>query len=578
MRPPTIRSLFTRRRTRVLASALGALALLAAMAMPAFANLTGSDFESGDANLAVNTSGNVDWNSFSPATWTGAAPYQTATKTLANGWQFAGFSDAQKSNSDTGFKGGTKQDDSCPGVIGSSAPNKDDLKRIYLASNLINGRVFLTLAWVRAPQQTVSSSAHIGFEFNQGSTACGGASDGLVQRTPGDMLIVYDFEGGGNTPTITIRRWVASGACEISQDSAPCWGPASTNLITAGFAEAKVDFTTFPVQDTVAPTTENLGQSEFGEAGIDLTGAGVFSPNQCTSFGQADGVSRSSGNSGTAAMEDLVGPGKFTIANCGQIIIHKVTAPSPDPTNTSFGYATTGGLNPASFSLKNGEKQDYGKLVPAGSYSVTEADPAPNFVLTSLDCSASVTPHGSTFSADTSTRTVSITLKPLDTIECTYTNTLHQGAIKITKTSSKAPHPGLDGAQFSISSNGTPIAGSPFTTANGGSICVDHLPFGTYSVQETAPPTGYKIDDTTAHDVSVSQNSTCGDGNEATFSATDTPLSQITVSFHSKVAGATSATIQCTGDASAQNLPDGTPRTLDDLAPGTYTCTVVIDP
>jgi len=60
--------------------------------------------------------------------------------------------------------------------------------------------------------------------------------------------------------------------------------------------------------------------------------------------------------------------------------------------------------------------------------------------------------------------------------------------------------------------------------------------------------------------------------------ATDTPLSQITVSFHSKVAGATTATIQCTGDASPQNLPDGSPRTLDDLVPGTYTCTVVIDP
>jgi Prealbumin-like fold domain len=578
MRPQTIRTLFTRRRTRALLSAVGAIALLVGMAVPAFANLAGSNFESGDGNLAVDTAGNVDWNSFSPATWTGTAPYQTATKTLANGWTFAGFSDAQKSNTDTGFKGGTKQDDNCAGVIGSSAPNKDDLKRIYLASNLISGRVFLTLAWVRIPQQTVSSSAHVGFEFNQGATPCPVGSDGLVQRTAGDMLIVYDFAGGANTPTITIRRWVLSGACEISSDSAPCWGPASTDLIAAGTAEAKVDFTTFPVQDTVAPTTESLGQSEFGEAGIDLTGAGVFSPNQCTSFGQAEGVSRSSGNSGQAAMEDLVGPGKFTIANCGNIIIRKVTVPSPDPTNTSFSYSTTGGLNPASFQLTNGGSKDYGGLVQTGSYSVTEADPGPNFALTGLDCSASSTTHGSTASTDTSTRTVTISLKPLDTIDCTYTNTLHQGAIKITKTSVKAPNPGVDGAQFSISSNGSPIASSPFTTANGGTICVDHLPFGSYSVQETAAPSGYKIDDTSVQTVTVNTNSTCGDGNEVKLSFTDTPLSQITVSFHSKVSGATSATIQCTGDATAQNLPDGTPRTLDDLVPGTYTCTVVIDP
>ena len=36
--------------------------------------------------------------------------------------------------------------------------------------------------------------------------------------------------------------------------------------------------------------------------------------------------------------------------------------------------------------------------------------------------------------------------------------------------------------------------------------------------------------------------------------------------------------IQCTGDASATPLPDNsTGRLLDDLAPGTYACTVVID-
>jgi hypothetical protein len=67
----------------------------------------------------------------------------------------------------------------------------------------------------------------------------------------------------------------------------------------------------------------------------------------------------------------------------------------------------------------------------------------------------------------------------------------------------------------------------------------------TYAVQETAAPTGYALDDTAAHNVSVSQNSTSGDGKEATFSASDTPLSQITVSFHSKVAGATARRREC---------------------------------
>ena len=46
------------------------------------------------------------------------------------------------------------------------------------------------------PAEQTSASAHVGFEFNQGTTACPAGSDGLVQRTAGDMLIVYDFEGG----------------------------------------------------------------------------------------------------------------------------------------------------------------------------------------------------------------------------------------------------------------------------------------------------------------------------------------------------------------------------------------------
>ena len=64
-------------------------------------------------------------------------------------------------------------------------------------------------------------------------------------------------------------------------------------------------------------------------------------------------------------------PIPVSIANCGQVIIRKVTVPSPDPTATTFNYSTTGGLSPAGFGLKDGQSQDYGSNVQAGSYSVT---------------------------------------------------------------------------------------------------------------------------------------------------------------------------------------------------------------
>jgi hypothetical protein len=68
-----------------------------------------------------------------------------------------------------------------------------------------------------------------------------------------------------------------------------------------------------------------------------------------------------------------------------------------------------------------------------------------------------------------------------------------------------------------------------------------------------------------------------------TVSFSNTPLSNITVSFSSQVPGGTAATIDCT-DLTA-TPPDGTPavfddtsETFEDLEPGTYSCTVVIDP
>jgi hypothetical protein len=47
---------------------------------------------------------------------------------------------------------------------------------------------------------------------------------------------------GHRHPTITLPRWVTSGACEVGSNSPPCSGP-STNLTAGGFAEAKVNTT-----------------------------------------------------------------------------------------------------------------------------------------------------------------------------------------------------------------------------------------------------------------------------------------------------------------------------------------------
>jgi hypothetical protein len=572
------------------------LALLGAV-LPALAGPVGTaaGFEDDDGNLAPEAPINFDWNSFAPTTWTGTAPFRTST-TNVSGWAFTGLEDAQATTSDTGFAGGTKQDNDCASVGTAKAPNKDDLKRIYVASNTVGGDVFLELGWVRIPQNTTSPSAHIGFEFNQGDTACPAGSDGLVRRTAGDMLIVYDFEGGAtDTPVITLRRWVTTGTCEVGSSSPPCWGPA-TNLTDLGFAEAKVN-TFGSVSDAIAPPPpalpQTLGTSEFGEAGINLTDAGVFSSDVCTAFGKTYAVSRSSGNSGTAQMKDLVGPGNINITNCGNVIIHKVTDPTPDATDTTFDYTTTGGLDPATFSLKDQETFDYGSDVFAGSYSVTETDPSPEFVLTDLDCSASDLSHGSTVTENVGTRTASFDLKPLDTIECTYTNTLQVGALRILKNSTKGGPVSTAGAVFSYDSSTVTDNGEGDEDADVGEVCVSGLLPGDYTVNEATPPPGYgdasEVDLTAT--VVVGTNCTDNqpsDENSVTF--TNAPLADIQVNFRDGGSGETSATsIDCDNDPATPDPVDAAPAPgwdtsvthegiAIDPSPKTITCTIVIDP
>ena len=607
-----------RRRSKSRWFALGAVVLLLPLALGTAivtaANgtlATTAGFEDADGNLIAQSPINFDWNSFSPVTWGGTAPYQNTSKTV-NGWSFTGLTDAQKSNTDTGFAGGVKQDDNCASVNGGSAPNKDDLKRIYVATKSVAvpsdttnpTHTFLELAWVRIPQNTTSPSAHVGFEFNQKTNgACPGTtSDGLVKRTLGDLLFVYDFEGSSTSnPTLTVRKWVVNGTpCDVSSDTGhgDCWGVA-VNLTASGFAEAAVDTgangTPLTALDTVAPTNETLGTNEFGEAGADLTAAGIFTSSSCVTLGQVEGVSRSSGNSGSAAMEDLVGPGQINVSNCGTVNIIKHTAPRG--VNQAFGYTSTlaGSQmtcsldnSPANFSLNdsgnttadNTANTEHCINVPAGSYTVTEGANPSGFVFTSLSCTAST---GSSGAQDgTTPKQADISVIGGGTVTCTYVNTQQLGAIKITKTDSKSGS-GLAGATFSIT--GPNNYSASVTSGADGTICTGNLAFGSYTVTETGAPTGYVIDDSSGHAVTVDNNATCSDSpyvGEAT-SFSDTPTSDIQVNFRDGGSGTTSATISCdnaTGTGS-NTVASGwdTSRTVTGIsAPTTITCTITIDP
>jgi hypothetical protein len=293
------------RRSWLIGTTLAAAAVFGVFFVAASgANLTDSTFEGNDGNLVVNTAGNTDWVN---------APNRVRGDDLASG------------TGDNSFGQGTKEDDPNVSVVtGSIPPQKSDLTRFYVASEFASNSNFLYLAWERT---NVLGSANMDFEINKLTqpdlTTTGQKT---LNRSAGDLLITFDFTGGGN-PVLGLVIWItsANGAAAdcFSANALPCWGapPAQdaldgvddnrVDLSQAGFAEGQVNSVT--VTDPIANVS--LPALTFGEAAVNLTAAGVFPPGTCTAFGSTFLKSRSSA-SFPAEVKDFVAPQPVNISNC----------------------------------------------------------------------------------------------------------------------------------------------------------------------------------------------------------------------------------------------------------------------
>lgn len=252
--------------------------------------------------------------------------------------------DRTGSSLDDSFAQGPKEDDPAPSVgTGSIPPNKDDLSRFYVNQEKAGGSDYLYLAWERT---NTLGSAHMDFEFNQSSAL---SANGVTKvRTAGDMLITFDF-GGSGVPTLSLSKWLTSGAasqCEAS-NSLPCWSALQS---LGAFADASVN--NHNVTDnnppgnprTLAGSVSSNGtvSSTFGEAGINLTAAGVFPPNVCAHFGAASLKSRSSGSSFTSTLKDFIAPIPVNISNCGVLEVQKYIDINENASQDSGERALTG--------------------------------------------------------------------------------------------------------------------------------------------------------------------------------------------------------------------------------------------
>ncbi|HET6575913.1 MAG TPA: SdrD B-like domain-containing protein, partial [Fimbriiglobus sp.] len=244
--------------------------------------LPGSLFEI-DGNLVVDKAGNFDW---------------------ANAPGLLAKPDAPTGQGDDALGQGAKEDTAVPSVVDGSIPNnKSDLTQFYFAQEAVGGKVFLYLAWERA---NTLGTANIDFEFNQSVEPSGNGVTPV--RTPGDLLISFDFANGGKTVVLGVRKWQASGV----------WGPATA--LTSNVAVGAVnDPTAFGVGAITDPLTgQALAEGTFGEAAINLTAADVFPPGECLHFGRAFVKSRSA-DSFSAELKDFIAPREINIDICSSI-------------------------------------------------------------------------------------------------------------------------------------------------------------------------------------------------------------------------------------------------------------------
>lgn len=499
-------------------------------------NLANSSFEGNDGNLVVNTAGNTDWTN---------APNLSVGQDLPSG------------TSDNSFGQGAKENDVDTTVVAGSIPNsKADLARFAVAGEVINGQTFMYIAWSRENQ---SGTVNFDFELNaapQPDLTTPGPK--TLVRTVNDVLINYAFQGGSNSPTLTKYTWNGSD-----------WGTGAA--ISGACSEGLTNAATVS-ENLGGLTAVNRPAQQFGEAAINLTCAGIVQQNACETFGSVYVKSRSS-TSFTSEIKDFIAPVTFKASNCGKLTIIKHT--SPANLNQNFSYTSTGGLTPSTFTLNDSATDTivFDNLQPK-TYTVTEGADPTGFAFDSLTCVGA----GGSVSGKVATAVI---VGGSD-ITCTYVNKQQLGAIKVTKVSTKTGNPPLAGAQFSVTGPGG--FSQTLTTGADGTACVDGLVFGAYTVTETKAPAGYNLDDTAGHTVNVNVNTTCSgspQGIGASFK--DTPLTDVTVEAKSQVAGGTKSTIVCKDAANntvgtGGSLAEDSTLSAPNLKPGTYTCTIVIDP
>ena len=414
----------------------------------------------------------------------------------------------------------------------------------------------------------------------------------MSARTFGEASLNFTALSGGDCVSFGSVYLKSRASDSFNAETKDFVAPAPTNLNTCGsiiIRKKTVGGTgTFSFTSNTLGSIPDLTTTAAGDPGIASTTKGGLNPGTydvaetgppagwtLTSATCSDG----SDPSAISLQDNETVTCTFTNTAKATLIVEKIT----DDGQGAFDY-TSSTLNPASFTLTTTGPNAAGKAsrtfadILPGTYDVAESVPA-NWNLVSSGCS------------DQSPVTA-IVLSAGETVTCTFHNARERGAIDITKlykhgASGSSAYIAQEGVEFTVSGGGLSTPITAVTLANG-HACVSGLLVsafgGNYTVTETVP-TGYHNVDAagiTRTGIAVTE-STCA-STTATPIFHNMPLTNITVSVNSQVDGGTGSTIDCDPAAGVDKTVsavddngDGS-YTKSNLEPGTYTCTIVIDP
>lgn len=258
-------------------------------------------------------------------------------------WQTVGgvasVNDAFAPASDSIFTGGSKEQDPDGWVFSSgSVPGKDDLTRLYFASDVVDPtRAFLFMGFERL-DVSGNGDVHVNFELNQSSATVTNSKGTVIpQRSSGDLLVVYDYDGGTASTSIgiEIRLWVGDALSGR-------WGPDIGSVNAVGDVNG-AGAVTRPSGSPFGGGT--VGAKRFGEVAINLLGIYPNLFTNCVNFTNFWAKTRASGESFDSALKDRTVPARVELSACPDLpATLEVEKTADDPTVASgspIGYTIT---------------------------------------------------------------------------------------------------------------------------------------------------------------------------------------------------------------------------------------------